>query len=207
MEIMCYNWDNYSENVRTGNERLMEKAAERIVNILVREEIISGSMSEIYQYGLVRLFEIGGAVVTGFLICLGMGMLKEGIIFFAFFVPLRSYLGGLHLKKYWQCYIMSCLTLFAVMAITKSVSLDMRVSSGVIVLASIGIGLEAKRGQAEAESGRYAWVVWGVLAILLAAMALSLMWKKESVLVLLCCVTVTVLFSKVCGQILHLPKR
>ena len=80
----------------------MEKIANKIAQILVRENMIDGSMLEIYQYGLVRMLEIGGAVFTSFLICLSMGMMKEGLIFFAFFIPLRSYLGGVHLKKYWQ---------------------------------------------------------------------------------------------------------
>ncbi|MDE5937696.1 MAG: accessory gene regulator B family protein [Lachnospiraceae bacterium] len=185
----------------------MEKMANKIAAMLVRENIISDSMLEIYQYGLVRMFEIGTAVFTSFLLCLGLGMVKEGIIFFVFFMPLRSYLGGFHLKKYWQCYIMSCLTLLVVLVITRSVSLDIRVSAGIILLASVGIGWAAKREQKEAESRKYAWVVWGVLAILVAATVFCLVREQESVLVLLCCVTVIVLVSKVWERILHLPKR
>lgn len=83
----------------------MEKMARELAKLLVRENLINDSMLEIYQYGLVRMMELGGAVLTSFVICLIMGMLKEGIIFLSFFVPLRSYLGGFHLKKYWQCYI------------------------------------------------------------------------------------------------------
>lgn len=179
----------------------MEKIAEKLAKLLVRENVINDSMVEIYQYGFVRMFEISGAVVTGFVMCLIMGMIKEGIIFFAFFMPLRSYLGGFHLKKYWQCYIMSCLTLLAVLIITRFVSLDMRASSGLIILASIGIGLEAKWEQKESESKKYAWAVWGVLAILLTTMVFCLIWKQESVLVLLCCVATIVLVSKVCDRI------
>lgn len=179
----------------------MEKIAEKLAKLLVRENVISDSMLEIYQYGLVRMLEIGVAVLTGFLMCLTMGMLKEGIIFFIFFVPLRSYLGGIHLKKYWQCYIMSCLTLLAVLMITRFVSLDMRVSSGLLVLTSISIGLEAKREQKESESKKYACVVWGVLVVLLVAMGFCLIWNQESILVLLCCVTMIVLVSKVCDRI------
>lgn len=175
----------------------MEKIANRIAQILVREHVINDSMLEIYQYGLIRMLEIGGAVLTSFLICLGLGMVKEGIIFFIFFMPLRSYLGGFHLQKYWQCYIMSCLTLLVVLLITRYVPLDMRVSAGIIVLASIGIGLAAKREQSEAESRRYAWVVWGVLVCLLSATGYCLIRRQEALLVLLCCVAVIVLVSKV----------
>lgn len=178
----------------------MEKIANRIAKLLVREKLISKSMMEVYQYGLIRMLELGGAVLTSLLICLAMGRLKEGIIFFAFFMPLRSYLGGFHLKKYWQCYLMSCFTLFTVLMITEFVSLDMRVSSGLIILTSMGIGLEANRERKKPENKIYALVVWGVLAVLLAVMIFCLVRKQESVLVVLCCVTTIVLVSKVCER-------
>lgn len=180
----------------------MEKIANRIANILVKENIINDSMLEIYQYGLVRMFELGGAFFTCLLLCFAMGMLKEGIVFFAFFIPLRSYLGGFHLKKYWQCYIMSCLALLTVLLITRFVSVDMRVSFVSILLASIGIGLAAKREQKAVESEKYAWVVWGVLAVLLAAAICCLIRRQDATLVLLCCVTVIVLVSKAAAWIL-----
>lgn len=179
----------------------MEKIANRIAQMLVRERIIDNSMLEIYQYGLVRMLELGGAVLTSLLICLGIGMVKEGIIFLAFFIPLRSYLGGFHLQKYWQCYIMSCLTLLAVLVITRFITLDMCVSVGIILPASFGIGLAAKAEQKTAESEKYAWVVWGVLAILLTVTGICLICEWESVLVLLSCVTVIVLVSKVAALI------
>lgn len=185
----------------------MEKIANRIAQILLKENLISDSALEIYQYGLVRMLELGGAVFTGALICLGMGMVKEGLLFFVFFIPLRSYLGGFHLQKYWQCYLMSCLTLFAVLLTTRYVSPDMRVSFGIILAASAGIGLAAKWEQKEAESSKYAWVVWGVLVVLLAAAGFCLMQKQGAALVLLCCVTVIVLASKALSQILQYVKK
>lgn len=174
----------------------MEKIAEKLAKRLVRENLISESMVEIYQYGIVRLLEIGGAVLTGFLICLSMGMLKEGILFFLFFIPLRSYLGGFHMEKYWQCYIMSCFTLFVVLVITKMVSLDVRVSAGLVIAASIGIGLEAAWERKKGGNRVYTLIVWVVLALLLAVAGVCVVWKQSSILVLLCCVAVIVLVSK-----------
>ena len=84
------------------------------------------------------------------------GMLKQTLLFFLFFIPLRSYLGGFHLRKYRDCYRMSCLTLAAVLAVTRFASFDMHVSCGLIVVSSVGI---------------YALVVWAVLVILLALTA------------------------------------
>lgn len=174
----------------------MEKIAEKLARKLLRENLISESMVEVYQYGIVRMLEIGGAVLTGFVICLCMGMLKEGIIFFLFFVPLRSYLGGFHMEKYWHCYIMSCFTLIAVLAVTKYVSLDMRVSAGLVIAASIGIGLEAAWERKKGGNKIYAIVVWVVLILLLAVTGFCVAWELASTLVLLCCITVIVLISK-----------
>lgn len=193
--LVCYNENVYF--VRRENiGQIMEKIAERLVNKLLRENLISESMVEVYQYGIVRLLEIGAAVVTGAVICLGMGMLWEGVIFFLFFVPLRSYLGGFHMEKYWQCYIMSCLTLVAVLTITKFVLLDVRVSVGLIVAASVGIGLEAAWELKKGGNRVYAFVIWVVLILLLAVMGFCAAKGLASLLVLLCCVTVIVLVSK-----------
>ena len=40
------------------------------------------------------MLEIGEAVLTDFVICFGMGMVKEGLLFLVLFAPLRSYLVG-----------------------------------------------------------------------------------------------------------------
>lgn len=184
----------------------MEKIAEKLAKLLVRENVISDSMLEIYQYGLVRMLEIGVAVLTGFVMCLTLGMLKEGIIFFIFFVPLRSYLGGIHLKKYWHCYIVSCFTLLLVLIMSRIVPFDMLFSAGMIIIASIGIGLEAKLGQKEQGNKVYSLVVWSVLLVLLVVMIFCIIRQQESVLVLLCCVTTIVLVSKVLEQIVQYRK-
>lgn len=184
----------------------MEKIADKLAKLLVRENMISDSMLEIYRYGLVRMLEISGAVLTGFAMCLIMGMLKEGIIFFIFFVPLRSYLGGIHLEKYWQCYILSCFTLLFVLIMTRVVPFDMRLSAGLTVAASMGIGLEAKLGEKEQGNKVYSLVVWAVLFVLLAVTGFCIIRGQESVLVLLCCVTTIVLVSKMLEQIVQYRK-
>ena len=174
----------------------MEKIADKVARMLVREKVISDSMLEIYQYGLVRMFEIGAAVLTSLAVGMCVGMLKQTLLFFLFFIPLRSYLGGFHLRKYRDCYLMSCLTLAAVLAVTRFASFDMHVSCGLIVVSSVGIGLEAGLARKKQESGIYALVVWAVLVILLALTAVCYLRREQQTLVLLCCVTVIVLVSK-----------
>ena len=100
------------------------------------------------------------------------------------------------MEKYWQCYIMSCFTLFAVLVITKMVSLDVRVSAGLVIAASIGIGLEAAWERKKGGNRVYTLIVWVVLALLLAVTGVCVVWEQSSILVLLCCVSIIVLVSK-----------
>lgn len=93
----------------------------------------SKGKGDLHGYGLVRMFEIGAAVLTSLAIGMCVGMLKQTLLFFLFFIPLRSYLGGFHLRKYRDCYLMSCLTLAAVLAITRFASFDMHVSCALIL--------------------------------------------------------------------------
>ena len=174
----------------------MEKIAGQLTKLLIKENIISDSIAEIYHYGFLRMLEIGAAVLTGFLICLFMGMIGEGIIFFAFFAPLRSYLGGIHLKKYWQCYILSCLSLLLVMLATRYIDSDIHTAGAIIILGVIGIAAEAKLEQKRQDGKAFSFIVWAVLAVLLMASNLCFMKGYDSILVLFCCIVILVFGSK-----------
>ena len=63
----------------------MEKIATRLAGLLRERQIIDDSMYDIYHYGMLRMLEIGTAFFSSLLICLSMGMIKEGLIFFAFY--------------------------------------------------------------------------------------------------------------------------
>lgn len=97
---------------------------------------------------------------------------------------------------------MSCLTLWLVLIVTRTVFLDVGVSAGLIIVNSAGIGVEAKQEQRELGNKTYSFVVWMVLFILLVVMGFCVRRKQETVLVLLCCVTTIVLVSKATDQVL-----
>lgn len=175
----------------------MEKIADKLTQLLIRENVIEDSMAEIYRYGLIRMLEIGAAVSTGLAICLGMGMVQEGILFFAFFAPLRSYLGGVHLKKYWQCYLASCMSLIIVLLITKYAVLDRHITGVLIVSGAAGIAAMAGRECKTHGSSAYAVIIWSVLAVLLLISGWCFVQGYDSALVLLCCAVLLVLGSKV----------
>lgn len=185
----------------------MEKIAGRLTQLLMKENIINDSMAEIYQYGILRILEIGTAILTGVLICFLMGMIREGIIFFTFFASLRSYLGGIHLKKYWQCYIVSCLSLILVLLVTRYMDFDIHTVGVFIIFGVIGIGTEAKLEQKKQGGKTYCFIVGVVLAILLIVSVGCFIKRYDSILVLLCCIVILVFGSKLLEMVLAIGRN
>lgn len=77
-----------------------------------------------YEYGFIVAIEKGISLFISILIAIAMDMIAESILFFVIFIPLRKYAGGLHLRKYISCLILSCLTFSVVMLISKFLTLD-----------------------------------------------------------------------------------
>lgn len=83
----------------------MTKIAAKISDYLCSKELIDQSEKEIYTYGYEIVLE--NAVKTFILLILGI-LLKKAIvtgIFILAFTTLRTYCGGYHAKKAWQCDI------------------------------------------------------------------------------------------------------
>lgn len=70
----------------------MEKIAAKLAGLLVERQVIEDSMYDIYHYGMLRMLEIGAAFFSSLLICLSMGMIKEGLLFCLFYSA--SFLSG-----------------------------------------------------------------------------------------------------------------
>lgn len=179
----------------------MEKIATKLTDLLIENNVINNSMYEIYQYGFLRMLEIGGAFLTGVVICFGMGMLKEGVIFLIFFAPLRSYLGGIHLKNYWQCYILSCLVLTLVLLITKYVTFNPYITCGLIMLGTIGMGIEAYKEYRRQRNKVYSIIICAVLSVILLVSFFCFKGGYDSILVLLSCIVILVFISKLIEQL------
>lgn len=174
----------------------MEKIATKLAGLLIEKQIIEDSMYDIYHYGVLRMLEIGAAFFSSILICLSMGMIKEGLIFFAFFIPLRSYLGGVHLKKYWQCYLTSCLLLFMTLMIVKFVVIDLKFIGIVTVLGVTGTFLAAFAGYRKHKNKIYFLIICTVLGLLILLAGLFYTKEDISMMLLLCCTILLVLGSK-----------
>ena len=179
----------------------MEKIAVKLTELLIRKHIIESSMKDIYQYGFLCSLEIGAAFITSMLICLSMGMLKEGLIFFAFFIPLRSYLGGVHLKKYWQCYLASCVILLLMLLAVKYIVPEPGITGVTIMLGVIGTITAAVIDYRGYKNKIYFLIICIVLSLL---SGLSLFFYARglfSMMFLLCCTVLLVLGSKMMERI------
>lgn len=174
----------------------MEKFAAKLAGLLVERRIIDHSEYDIYHYGMLRMLEIGAAFFSSILICLSMGMMKEGLIFFAFFIPLRSYLGGVHLKKYWQCYLASCLILVITLMIVKTAVIDLRVIGVATVLGVIGAAFAAFADYRKQSNKVYLLIICTALSLLILLAGLFYAKGNRSMMLLLCCTILLVLGSK-----------
>ena len=179
----------------------MEKIAHRIADILVREKIISGSMFEIYQYGLLRMLEMGGVIITAILLCLCMNMVVEGIVFFIFFSSLRSYLGGIHLKKYWHCFLLSCLVFALVLVSVKYMLLREFVMWMILIFCLILIGLEAYAERKRQNRSSFIWII-GIVQIVVLLIAFICSVKGwDSAMMVICCAELLAGSSKLMEEI------
>lgn len=102
----------------------MERIAEILTAYVVKKDMVTEEEREIYKYGYIIALEIALCILTCFVISLTLHTVLEGILFFCIFIPLRSYAGGLHLKSYWSCYLLSCLTFGIIMLLGKTINIS-----------------------------------------------------------------------------------
>lgn len=85
----------------------------RIINILIKNDIIKESDRDIYEYGLFvlifNMFIIISIIIIGILI----GKYELSLFFLTFYLPIRILLGGYHCSTPTRCYCSSmCIYLF-----------------------------------------------------------------------------------------------
>lgn len=107
---------------------MMKRMARILTNYIIRKKMVDKTDREMYEYGFQLVMELGIFIFLCSLLALVTGMIKEGILFFVIFTPLRSYAGGLHLKKYVSCLVLSCLTFGGILLVVKYIELPAIIS-------------------------------------------------------------------------------
>lgn len=97
----------------------MQRVETFLTQYLIEKQVIDEADREVYQYGLLRGVEMLGNMGICMLIAWWLDMVFEGLFFYIFFIPLRSYAGGLHLKNYISCFILSLFTFIAILMLAK----------------------------------------------------------------------------------------
>ncbi|MCM1090610.1 MAG: accessory gene regulator B family protein [Butyrivibrio sp.] len=174
----------------------MKNLSIKIADVLLKKQYIEAAMYPIYQYGVQMVLEIGFSMLTSLFLCCLWGKMIEGIIFFAIFIPLRSFLGGFHMKSYGACYICSCATLALVLGLS-SVKVNHYVSWSVLCVSVIIIFLEAKREKLRDADGAhfYPRICMIILVILTVSIVFTLQ-RASSKLFLIACTSILVAASK-----------
>ena len=88
----------------------MDRIIHKITECFIVNQIIPEKQREIYEYCVGVVLETGLFVVTTIIIGMILHQALPAILFLAYFIACRSYAGGLHADKYWQCYIFSMIT-------------------------------------------------------------------------------------------------
>lgn len=85
----------------------MDRMGLFIFRLLLQEKLITKKESSIYLLGINLLIKYFFSIMILLLFSVINQSLKEVVIFCLFFVPLRSYAGGLHLKNEIYCIVVS----------------------------------------------------------------------------------------------------
>lgn len=100
----------------------MEHLSKKLANYILVKGVIEENELEIYLYGFQRFLELSINIICSIIIAVILDMELECIVFFLFFIPLRSYFGGFHMEHYISCLFLSCLSLIGVLLIVKYIS-------------------------------------------------------------------------------------
>ncbi len=90
-------------------------AAEELVFFLLRHKWLNQEKREIYEYAMEGVLLNGGLLIITLIISAMVHRVDYYIAFILFFVPLRTHLGGFHLKKSELCMGFSLLFYVATM--------------------------------------------------------------------------------------------
>lgn len=99
---------------------MLQTVCHHISNRLVFAQIIKKEDQPIYDYGiyltLMTIITTSTIVVLGFL----LGKIGLTIVFLLILASMRHYTGGYHANRYWQCYLLSCMSYCAVMYLVSN---------------------------------------------------------------------------------------
>ena len=119
---------------------MVEKIVSHIIDCQTASGRIKQDENSVYQYGYTLFFERVINIAIVIMICLITNRWLEIWGFLVAIIPLRSYAGGWHANKFWQCAIISNLIVIIMLLTIDKISIDSEivyVGFEVIVLIAI----------------------------------------------------------------------
>lgn len=186
----------------------IEYLSKKITNYIIKKGIIANNDYELYQYGFQCFLELSISTICSIIIALILKMLPECILFFLFFIPLRSYNGGLHLKTYIACFLSSCMILITTLLAVKYIDIPIKISfitliSCIISIKIIGPVNHPNRKVNNSENKIFIWKTNISLLLSFFSALLFLYLKKTSFLLLETIVFVYLLFTTLIGKFIY----
>lgn len=168
----------------------MERLSHGLTGYLINKHTISEDDYNIYQYGFQMGLEILISTVVSFSMALCLNMVLECILFFAVFIPLRSYAGGVHMSKYWKCLICSITVLLSTLLIVRFGDVNYNISLGGIIISLVLIKIQSPIGDISRkldpeEISYFSKRLTGVLFMILALSVYLWFLRSEKYLLLL----------------------
>lgn len=111
----------------------MENIADFLTGYLIRKSAVSETDADIYRYGIQNGMEFLLFLFISSLIAIKSGMVLEGITFMVVFFLLRSYTGGLHMKRYISCLVCSCVVFGGILFLVKRFAISSEIAVFFIV--------------------------------------------------------------------------
>lgn len=128
-----------AQRVKKGRVIKMKLISEKLTHYIIRSGVVSPESYAVYQYG----FQVGLEAIFSFTICCIIAalshMILEFIVFTVIFMLLRTYAGGVHLKRFISCLFCSVCVQTSVLLLYHYFTLPVYVSFVFIILCSIVI--------------------------------------------------------------------
>lgn len=112
----------------------MEKIADKIIRYAISKGEIKEEDYCIYKYGMQTGMEALICLFAGVAIAIYLKSFIEFCIFVIIFFPLRTYVGGVHLKTYLECFFCSCGVITIVLYGSKFLKISQDISFIVMVM-------------------------------------------------------------------------
>lgn len=168
---------------------------EKIVDCIVKSQTSSGKIKQeensVYLYGYTLLFEKLINIVIVLLISFVTGRWIEIWVFLFAVIPLRSFVGGWHAKKFWQCTVISNAAVILLLVIIEKIIIKnqifyavFEITIGILMCWLVPVQNENKPLSLEEEKKykKISYFIWGIECCIIPLVILQKKYKYATII-------------------------